>query len=233
MSATVDLQLAISTLLGQRGTTAFGDGALTVLPLTHGLGMQYLPTVRIVETAGGRLLVRGVDYELNPALGDPANALKVTVLGDAPVAPAAGAWTATIGRLSVDVPIVKRLEKELANNIAAAAANHGLCIYVMAALPAKTGTPGKKFIFFEGVDVRVRILEQPAINRFGINAYELAEEVQKGLHWVQPALLTHPLYVAAKPLEEPPGAMELGGKLIRVLDVIFNAAYGFRNPPAI
>src|SRR4051812_25053405 len=81
------------------------------------------------------------------------------------------------------LPIGARRMKEMGKEIEAAAANHGLCIYVMPVLPTRAAGEGVPFVFFEGSDVRVRIIEQPAENSAGASAYQLVDDVALALHW--------------------------------------------------
>lgn len=221
MSASSDLQLAVSTLLGQSVTVTLGDGVATVLPLPHGLGMKHLPALTIRESGeGGRLLVLGTDYRAARA---NVNTLQVTSLIGAP---AEGGWTAQVARLRAAVPIVEWKAKDLAKRIEAAKANHGLCIYVMPPLETQV-KEGFENIFFEKSEVRVRIIEQTSVNLHGVDAYDLKDDVMVGLHWQWPAMLKHPLYLARRPCEE------VADPKTRILDVIFNAVYGAAPLPPV
>jgi len=132
--------------------------------------------------------------------------------------------------LRVAVPIVARRQKELGAEIEAAAANKGLCIYVMPPLPTRA-MQGVSFVFFEAAEVRIRIIEQPPANSTGADAYDLVDDVATALHW-QPkeagsplsAILGHPLQLASRPTEmvEDPRT--------RIIDVIFDATFQL-NPP--
>jgi hypothetical protein len=86
------------------------------------------------------------------------------------------------GALCVDVPLIARRTKEIAAEIEAASANHGLCIYVMPPLPtsALTNVP---MVFFDKAEIRVRIIETPAINNTGFDAYDLIDDVATALQW--------------------------------------------------
>jgi len=129
------------------------------------------------------------------------------------------------GALRVNVPLVSRRTKELAGDIEAAAANQGLCIFVMPPLPT-SALQGNPFVLFDQAEVRVRIVEQPAMNQTGADAYDLVDDVASALHW-QPkaegtklgAILAHPLQLAERPCEmvEDPQA--------RIIEVIFEAVY--------
>ena len=132
------------------------------------------------------------------------------------------------GALRVAVPLVARRTKELGAEIEAAAANQGLCIYVMPPLP--TGAEQEQpSVFFNRAEIRVRIIEQPALNSTGADAYDLLDDVAVALHWrpngagdapALGAILAHPLQLAARPVEmvEDPK--------FRIIDVIFEAVYG-------
>ncbi len=87
------------------------------------------------------------------------------------------------GALRVVVPIVDRRTKELAKEIEANAANKGLCLWVMPPLPTRA-MQGVPFVFFEGAEIRVRIVEQPAVSaRFGADGYDLLDDVATALQW--------------------------------------------------
>jgi len=134
------------------------------------------------------------------------------------------------GALRVTIPIVAQHSKELTAEIEAAAANHGLCVFVMPPLPV-SALQGNPFVFFDRAEVRVRIIEQPALNTTGADAYDLIDDVANYLHW-QPRgednpltpILAHPLQLAAHPckaIEDPRN---------RIIDVIFEAVYGLQPP---
>lgn len=92
------------------------------------------------------------------------------------------AMLGTAGALRVAVPIVKRRTKDLPNDIDAAAANHGLCIFVMPPLPT-SALENVPFVFFDKAEIRIRIIEQPAANRTGSDAYDLVDDVACALQW--------------------------------------------------
>lgn len=124
-------------------------------------------------------------------------------------------------RLRVAVPIIARRTKDLLAEINAAAANNGLCIWVMPPLPTRAMTD-VPFVFFSGAEVRVRILEKTGLNNSGADAYDLADDVLAALHWCGiPSILSHPLQMAERPTEmvEDPQT--------RIIDCIFEAVYGF------
>ena len=84
--------------------------------------------------------------------------------------------------LRVPVEILARRRGEMASEIEAAAANHGLCCYVMPPLPL-SALPGTPALFFPEAEVRVQILEVPATNATGADAYDLLDDVLVALHW--------------------------------------------------
>jgi hypothetical protein len=130
------------------------------------------------------------------------------------------------GALRVAVPIVERRTKDLASDIEAAAASQGLCVLIMPPLPtgAEQGVP---FVFFNRAEVRVRIMEQPAMNTTGADAYDLVDDVATALHW-QPkaegtalgAIVAHPLQLAEHPVEM------VDDPQYRIIDVFFEAVFG-------
>ena len=133
------------------------------------------------------------------------------------------------GALRVNVPIVSLRTKELGKEIEAATANKGLCIYVMPPLPT-SALQGNPFVFFDKAEIRVRIVEQPAMNETGADAYDLVDDVANALHW-QPrtegtalgAILAHPLQLASRPTEM------IADPQARIIEVIFEATYGFQS----
>ena len=108
------------------------------------------------------------------------------------------------------------------------AIQRGICIFVMPPLPT-SAMQGVPFVFFDGYEIRVRIIELPALNSSGADAYELIDAVSLALHWQNPdAMLAHPLELSRRPVEMVEGAasapgFEHDGKFIRIADVIFNA----------
>ncbi|GEM_PF-4940357 len=125
----------------------------------------------------------------------------------------------TQGALRADVPILFRRPREKANEIAAAVAKQTLGIYVMPPFPTRA-MQGVPFVFYEGAELRVRIIEQPALNSTGADAYDLCDDVALALHWKNPGgMLAHPLMLAPRPVEliEDPQT--------RILDVIFTAVF--------
>jgi hypothetical protein len=123
------------------------------------------------------------------------------------------------GALSAPIPIVQRRTKDLPNDIAAASANHGLCIYVMPPLPKHfIETDGQGPLFADRVEIRIRIVEQPALNRGKADAYDILDEVQIGLHGRLVEGIT-PIPLQALSSEE------VSDEKVRIIDAIFNAVY--------
>lgn len=140
------------------------------------------------------------------------------------------------GVLPEGIPIVVWRKKDLkTDNEVTIATQRGIAVLVPAPVPtsAMQGTP---FVFFDGYECRVQIVEMPEVNRDGVaDLYDLIEMVALGLHW-QPTseeaplagILAHPLYLAARPVEVAEGVVavpgfEHNGQAIRGADVIFNA----------
>lgn len=140
------------------------------------------------------------------------------------------------GTLPVDVPVVRWRKKDVKSDMEATlAAQRGLCLYVPVPVPtsAMQGTP---FVFFDGFECRVQIVEMPNVNRDGpADLYDMIEHVALALHW-QPkstdsplaGILAHPLCLAGRPVEMAEGIVavpgfEHDGQVIRAADVIFNA----------
>lgn len=132
------------------------------------------------------------------------------------------------------LPIVPWRKKNAESDMEAiAAVQRGLCLFVPMPVPthAMQGSPS---VFFDGYEVRVQIVELPALNS-GADLYDLIDEVALALHW-QPksaesplaGMLAHPLYLAERPVEVAEGVVavpgfEKNGEAIRGADVIFNA----------
>ncbi|MEO8204877.1 MAG: hypothetical protein ABI615_01760 [Chthoniobacterales bacterium] len=140
------------------------------------------------------------------------------------------------GALPCAVPVVRWRKKDIqSDHEATLAAASGLCLYVPMPVPtsAMQGTP---FVFFDGFECRVQIVEMPNINRDGaVDLYDLIEAVALALHWQPKAqdsplagILAHPLYLSARPVEMAEGLIsvpgfEHDGQVIRAADVVFNA----------
>jgi hypothetical protein len=146
------------------------------------------------------------------------------------------------GALPVAAPVLKRREKEMASDLdAGAAVTNGLCIFVMPPVPT-SAVQGVSFVFFDGYEVRVRIIELPQMNTTGADTYELIDAVALALHWQPKAqdnplagILAHPLQIARRPVEMIEGTasaagMPYDGKFLRVADVVFNAVLQINNP---
>jgi hypothetical protein len=139
--------------------------------------------------------------------------------------------------LSVNCPVLARLTGDQANDIAAYAAKQGgLCIYVMPVVELNANSmQGGNLVFFDAAEVRVRIIESARVNPEGTNAFDLKDDVIAALHWHgKPgdgsklgAILSHPLQLAPKPLDLIEGILEESKQFVRILDVIFNATYGY------
>ena len=141
----------------------------------------------------------------------------------------AAARLAEPGALRVAAPVIVHRERELAKEIEAAAARGaGLCVYARPALPTRA-VEDVPFPFFDQSDFRVRIIEQPARNQFGADAYELAADVMNALHWWSAPSLSCPLQLAARCTES------VSDQSFRVVDVIFAATYQLpsRSVPAV
>ena len=144
------------------------------------------------------------------------------------------------GVLGLSHPVVRRKEKDFKNDLLAnEAVQKGLCVFAMAPLPT-SALEGVPFVFFDGYEVRVRIVELPNINNTGVDAYGLIDKVATALHWQPKAegsplagMLAHPLELARRPVETAEAMMALPGTgfekdehFVRVVDVIFNAVMG-------
>lgn len=87
------------------------------------------------------------------------------------------------GALPVAAPVIRRREKEMASDIEAGlAVTEGLCLFAMPPV-ATSAMQGVPFVFFDGYEVRVRIIELPQMNTTGADSYELIDAVALALHW--------------------------------------------------
>lgn len=237
MSASKKLQEAIVERLLRTQDFVVGNGVLTQFPVAHGLTMHSAP--RVAVRAGAAVLVEGVDYDFE--LID-INTLKIISLVGAP---GVNAWTVTVACLRVKaqsgtsknwladaIPIVARRPKDITNDIEAAAAKHGLGLYVMPPLPTRA-MGDVPFVFFEAADVAVRIIEYPAGNKFNADAYDLMDDIFAALQWqlLGGEILKNPLQIARNPTETAEG-MDKQQRHVRIFDARFTATYGFKPPIA-
>ena len=133
------------------------------------------------------------------------------------------------GALPSSASVVRRKEKDVTNDMAASeAVQNGLCVFAMPPLPT-SALEGVPFVFFDGYEIRVRIIELPSMNSTGMDAYALIDAIALALHWKNPGgLLAQPLMLARRPVEMVEGAASApgfahDGQFLRIVDVIFNA----------
>lgn len=120
--------------------------------------------------------------------------------------------------IPTSVPVLRVRPKELAAAISEAVASKGACVHVLPPLPTRA-MQGVPFVFFEGAEIRVRVLEYPELNRTGLDAYEIADAIALSLHWKKPDMCAHPIQLAERPVD----MVEDQEK--RILDVIFGVQY--------
>ena len=133
------------------------------------------------------------------------------------------------GALPIKTPVVRRKEKNVTNDMEAGlAVQNGICLFAMPPIPT-SALQGVPFVFFDGYEVRVRIIEVPSLNNSEVDTYELIDAIALALHWKNPGnMLAHPLELARTPVEMVEGTasapgFETDGKFLRIADVIFNA----------
>jgi hypothetical protein len=143
------------------------------------------------------------------------------------------------GALRVNVPVLDRITGDQENDILAAAEKQtGLVVYVMPVVPKRADSmQGGDVVFFDAAEVIVRVIEQPRVNNAGAgaSAFDLMDDIIRALHWHGipgdgsdlGRILSHPLQLAPVPVEIREGVIEESKELLRILDVIFNATYGF------
>lgn len=125
--------------------------------------------------------------------------------------------------LPPEVRVLHRRPKEPANDFEVALADQTICVYILPpfALSALQGSPA---LFFDKYEVRCRVLEQPALNDTGLDAWDVAERIALTLHWQMiPGMLAHPLYIAPRPMEMVEDPQR------RAIDVIFYAQIELTN----
>ncbi|MBC8011455.1 MAG: hypothetical protein H7067_15330 [Burkholderiales bacterium] len=104
------------------------------------------------------------------------------------------------------VPVVGRRKGIITNDIEAAVATIGACLYVFPALPVEVN-PNLPGPYVSKLQIRVRAIEAPAINETLPDAYELAEAVLTGLHEANFAAVEglegiNPVQCLSRPIEE-------------------------------
>jgi hypothetical protein len=88
----------------------------------------------------------------------------------------------TTPHLRVPAPIVPRRKHDLANAIATASKDKGLCLFVWPPLPRRV-SPGVPFVFVEEAEVRIGVVERPPTNSTGADAWDIADDVMTALQW--------------------------------------------------
>lgn len=84
------------------------------------------------------------------------------------------------------VPVLTRRKGDILSDIEAALAELGACAYVFPPLPrgASANVPGPEF---DRLELRVKIIESPTLNRTGVSAHALMEETLVAVHhWREP-----------------------------------------------
>lgn len=129
------------------------------------------------------------------------------------------------GPLRAAVPIIAIVNQPYPDAIVSALGSHNIGIVI---LPPQMdrAMQGVPFVFFERATIRVRIVEQPALNDLGVTAFDLMEDIANALHWeprtpTSPlaSILSHPLQIAEKPTEL------ISDPTYRIIDVIFEATF--------
>lgn len=133
------------------------------------------------------------------------------------------------GALSIPSPVIRRKEKDVTNDMeAGVAVQNGICLFAMPPLPT-SAVENVPFVFFDGYEVRVRIIEVPSLNNSGVDTFELIDQIALALHWqLLGGMLAYPLSLAGRPVEMVEGTADAPGyehnqKFLRIADVIFNA----------
>lgn len=116
--------------------------------------------------------------------------------------------------------IIARREKEVENDIDAALAKQGICIYVMMPMPKRATRTQNDIVFFESAECRIRVIEQPKLNTSDFDGWDALEQVIIALQGINPAgIFAAPLGLMQHPIEN------VEDKTTRIFDVLFDAAF--------
>lgn len=136
----------------------------------------------------------------------------------------------TLARLR-SVNVIARRKGDIVSDIEAAVVDNGAAIYVFPGKPTQLSEeiPGP---WVEAMEVRVRILERPDLNRTAPDAYEIAELVLAHLHlWPVPVpdSQKNPLVANSSPIEEQEDPERT------ILDVVFSYGVniGLKTPATL
>ena len=121
--------------------------------------------------------------------------------------------------------IIAREEKDVENDILAAVAKLGICLYVMPLLPLRCLPTENNIIFFESVEIRVRVIEDPLLaKRLGFGVYDGMAATMLALQGFSPLDANgEPLFAAPLGLAATPVSF-VEDEETRIADVIFNVA---------
>ena len=122
------------------------------------------------------------------------------------------------------VPVVSRRKGVITNDIEAAVATLGACLYVFPALPVDVN-PNLPGPYADKMQIRVRCIELPSINETLPDAYELAEIVLTNLHEANFSAVEglegiNPLICLSRPVEDIPDEERV------IFDVTFTTSVG-------
>lgn len=134
----------------------------------------------------------------------------------------------TPGALRVAAPVLKRKSKgpiakrtaDLKEDIESAVNNHGLCLWILPPVGLRAEGDADS-VFLSHVELRVRIGEEPALNGFEADIFDLMEDIMVALHYQ--TFAGHADYLK---LADTPTEMIAENEKQRCWDVCFRAAYG-------
>ncbi len=116
--------------------------------------------------------------------------------------------------------ILARREKEVANDVEAALAKQGICLYVMMPMPKRATRTQNTIVFFESAECRIRVIEQPELNTTDFDGWDALEQVIIALQGINPGgIFAAPLGLMQHPVEN------VEDKTTRIFDVLFDAAF--------
>lgn len=125
------------------------------------------------------------------------------------------------------VPLIGRRRGIITNDIEAAVAQIGVVVFVFPPLPTEVNpeAPGP---YIDRYEIRVRVMEAPALNATLPDAYELAEHILRALHHLcLPAVPGgNPILAARTPIVEIDDPERL------IFDLIFSVSTGYPAPDA-
>ena len=116
--------------------------------------------------------------------------------------------------------IIARREKDIASEIESKLGKLGICLWVMPPLPKSAIRTQNEIVFFDRVECRIRIIEQPQLNSSKFGAWDAMEQVIVALQGINPNdIFAVPLGLSERPVDL------IEDKTTRVFDIDFETAF--------